>query len=1119
MNRKNVNATMRTAKRFWMTLLVLGFIAIGFVQAAELAFAQATVTARFRNVTLDEVLWEMQKQTNLTFIYSTEEAKQVRIKDMDVNNEKVSVVLDRCLRNSGLMYTVHNGAVVIKPNHDTAGQAAATQQKVELKGVVTDAELNEPVIGANVVVMGTGKGTVTDLDGRFVLQVDKLPVTLSVSFVGYQREEVKVSTGQMLKIVLKPDYNLTDEVVVTGYGTFKKSAYAGSASTLKTDNIKDVPTVSFMDMLQGNAPGVQFSSPSGQPGAAASINIRGMGSFNASNSPLYVIDGVPVISGSINSISSDAGLDIMSTINSSDIENITIIKDAAAASLYGSRAANGVVLITTKTGKVGKPVISFKADWGMSDFAMDYRPVMNGAQRREYIYNGLKAGALRDGDTEEEAIAYADAEIDDYAPIPWCGYVNWDDVMFKKGSHQTYEASISGGTDKFKYYSSLSYLKQEGIAINSGLERISGRLNADYQATDRLKLGANILFATVNQDVYGEGTSYTSPFYSSRNAVVPSDAVYNEDGSWNRDFIRNSDRNPLLAATYDYQREYVNRAFNTVYGEYEFLKDLKFKTTLSYDYTNTKGKEWSDPRTSNGDDINGGMDKKFYEYKKMVWTNQLSYKTTLAKDHHIDVLAGYEIDDQYRDYLSGYATNFATADKNDISNGMKTESVGGSSTRTRMVSYLTRLNYDYKHKYYLGGSYRMDGSSRFHRDNRWGSFWSVSAAWRIIEEEFMKSQNNWLTDLKLRASYGVNGTLPSDYYGYMGLSSLTNGYLEQPGIIQSQIKNEDLQWETNYNLNLGIDFALFNRVNVTLEYYTRTTKNLLMDRPISMTTGFSSYLMNIGEVKNRGVELEISSTNIRTKDFSWNTVFNLSHNRNEIVKLDGMQTEIISGNQIRKVGKSYRTFYMIEFAGINPETGAPQFYTNDIDENGNYIKEITEKSSEAHAIVLDKHAEPNVVGGLTNTLRYKWFDLNFMFSYQFGGYSYDTWAQKTEHGGNDLEANIPIYYLDNWKKPGDVARYEVFIEDPDEAMNKITTTRRLHSTDFIRLKTLTFGVTLPKAWTQKAGLDNVRLYASANNLWTWAAYDYYDPEAVSAGTAIWGTPPLKTITFGLNVNF
>ena len=427
--------------------------------------------------------------------------------------------------------------------------------------------------------------------------------------------------------------------------------------------------------------------------------------------------------------------------------------------------------------------------------------------------------------------------------------------------------------------------------------------------------------------------------------------------------------------------------------------------------------------------------------------------------------------------------------------------------------------YDYKNKYYLGGSFRTDGSSRFQRDNRWGSFWSISGAWRIIEEEFMSPTKNWLTDLKIRASYGVNGTLPSDYFGYMGLSSLTNGYLEQPGIIQSQLRNDDLQWETNYNLNLGLDFALWNRINVTLEYYTRTTKNLLMDRPISMTTGFGSYLMNIGEVKNKGVELEISSTNIQTKDFSWNTTFNISHNKNKIVTLDGMQTEIKSGSQIRKVGKSYRTFYMIEFAGINPETGAPQFYTNDVDENGNYIKDITEEINKAHAIVLDKHAEPNAIGGLSNTLRYKWFDLNFMFSYQFGGYSYDNWAQKTEHGGNDLEANIPSYYKDSWKKPGDVTKYELFYEKPSVAMNKVTTTRRLHSTDFIRLKTLTFGFTVPKDWTQKIGIENVRLYASANNLWTWAAYDYYDPEAVSGGTAIWGTPPLKTVTFGINVNF
>lgn len=1115
--KQNYTKSWECNKRMWITFLFFSFMMIGFVQAANNAFAQATVTVNLKNVTLNDVLWEIRRQTDFTFVYSTNVVKNVKIQNLNVKKEKITAVLDECLKNSGLTYLVKDGVIAIQPANEVK-EVAAVQQKSVITGTVLD-ENGEPIIGANVLVKGTTDGATTNLDGHFSISTGNTSVTLLVSFVGYVRQEVKATAGKAVKVTLVPDSNLMDEVVVTGYGTFKKSAYAGSAASVKSEKMQDIPAVSFQNLLQGNATGVQFSAGSGQPGSTASINIRGMGSFNASNSPLYVIDGVPVRSGSINTMSSDANLDIMSTINTSDIENISIIKDAAAASLYGSRAANGVILITTKKGKAGKPTVTLRADWGSSDFAMDYRPVMNGEDRREYIYNGLKNRYLRDGKTEEAAIAYADKNIDKYAPIPWCGYVDWDDVMFQKGNHQSYEASISGGSDRFKYYSSLSYLNQEGIAINSGLERISGRLNVDYQATDKLKLGANILFATVNQDVYGEGTSYTSPFYSSRSAVVPSDAVYNEDGSWNRSFVRNSDRNPLLSATYDYQREYVTRAFNTVYGEYEFIKDLKFKSTLSYDYTNTKGKEWSDPRTSNGDDINGGMSKKFYEFKKMVWANQLNYKFSIATDHHLDALVGYEIDEQYRDYLSGYATNFATHDKNDISNGMKTESVGGYDQKTRMVSYLTRLNYDYKNKYYLGASYRMDGSSRLHRDNRWGSFWSVSGAWRIIEEQFMESYKNWLTDLKIRASYGVNGTLPSDYFGYRGLSSLTNGYLEQPGIIQSQLKNTDLEWETNYNLNLGLDFGLWNRINVTLEYYTRTTKNLLMDRPISMTTGFNSYLMNIGEVENRGVEVEINSTNIQTKNFTWNSTLNLSHNRNKIVTLDGIQTEISAGSQIRKVGEAYRTFYMIEFAGINPETGNPQFYKNTKDENGNYSKEITEKVKEAKAIVIDKTADPNLSGGFSNSLRYRWFDLNFLFTFQFGGYSYDNWAQKTEHGGDDLKANIPTYYKDNWKKPGDISRYEVFIYSPDEPMYDVTNTRRLHSSDFVRLKSLTFGFTLPKQWVSKVGISNARLFASADNLWTWAAHDYYDPEAVVGGTAIWGTPPLKTVTFGVNVNF
>lgn len=1100
--------------------LVCLFLATGMAQApARSTVHGTTVTVTFTNATLRDVIWELQKQTDFTFVYSTPDVQAVKVNRIAVANEDVYTVLDKCLHQTGLAYTIQDGVVAIRRTEQT-NRPAPEQKKKMVQGKVFD-ETGETVPGANILIKGTTTGTTTDVNGNFALEPgdNKNPV-LVVSFVGYAPKEVRVPSGStLLKIVLEPENQELEEVVVTGYGTYKKSAYAGSASTVKASAVKDVPAVSFSQVLQGAAPGVQISSSSGQPGASSSINIRGMGSFNASNSPLYVIDGVPVTSGDISSTGSDAGMDIMSTINTSDIENITVIKDAAAASLYGSRAANGVILITTKQGRQGKATVSLKADWGFSDFAMDYRKVMGGEERRNLIYDGLVAdGMVHEEMSEAEARAYADENIDDYAPVPWCGFVDWDDVLFKKGSHQNYEASISGGTDKFKYYGSLGYLKQEGVALNSGLKRITGRVNVDYQANKHLTVGLKTLFASVNQDVNQEGTSYTSPFYTSKSAVTPSDPVYNEDGTWNRELIRIADRNPLLSATYDYQREYVTRTFNTVYAQYEFIKNLKLRSTLSYDYTISKGDRWYDPRTSNGEDVQGDMKKVFYEYRKLVWENALSYQTTIAGKHHLDVLAGYETDMSYRDHLRGESSNFARNDRNDVENGMKLESVGGYSREYRLVSYLMRANYDYQNKYYLGGSYRLDGSSRLARSNRWGSFWSVSGAWRAIEEGFLNDYRDWLSDLKLRASYGVNGTLPSDYYGYMGLSSITEGYLEQPGILQSQLENKDLSWETNYNFNVGLDFGFWNRLNVTLEYYTRTTKNLLMDRPLSMTTGFDDYLMNIGQVKNHGVELEIRSTNITNKNFTWSTAFNLGHNKNKIVRLDGVQTEIISGSQIRQVGKPYRTFYLIEFAGINPDTGAPQFYTNTKNADGSLDKTVTENPSEAYRIAT-KHADPVVQGGLSNTLSFKGFDLNFMLSYQFGGHSYDNWAQKTEHGGDDPEANIPVYYRDRWQNPGDRTDIERFILNEDVSMKSYATTRRLHSTDFIRLKNLTFGYTLPKTLTGPAGINNVRLYVSGNNLLTWAKYDQYDPEAVNAGTAIWGTPPLRSVTFGLNVNF
>ena len=1107
-NQHDITVFGKNGKRLLATLLFLCIIASDFMQAST--FAQSTVTATFKNVTLNEVIWEIQKQTDFTFIYSTNDVKKVKIENMSVNKELISKVLDRCMENSGLTYSVHNGVVAIQK---APQPVSVFQEKYTLTGTVTE-ENGEPIIGANVVVKNTTNGTVTDLDGNFSLEVNGKKVTITISYIGFTPQEMTVTSDKPIKITMKADDNLMEEVVVTGYGTFKKSAYAGSASIVKTEAVKDVPNVSFQQMLEGAAPGVSVSSSSGIPGASSSIRIRGMGSFNASNSPLYVVDGVPVLSGDIGASGSDSGLDVMATLNTSDIENITVIKDAAAASLYGSRAANGVIIITTKQGKSGKPVFTLKADWGFSNFAMPFREMMGGQERRDVIYEGLINYATDDGMNTAAAQAYAEQNIDKYAPVPWCGFVNWDDYMFRTGRRDNYEFSASGGQEKIKYYASMGYMKQDGVTINSGLERISGRVNVDYQMAKWMNIGAKIQFSRVNQDTYSEGTGYTAPIYGTRNGTTPSDAIWNEDGTWNRELIKLDDRNPLLSNTYNYKREYATRSFNTVYASFDIWKGIQFKTTYSYDFVMNKSRAWKDPRTSDGDDDNGRFSKDYNDITNMTWSNLLTYQTTIKTKHHLDLLAGYEINSKESDGLGATISNFARMDKVEINNGVVYQSMGGSNSTTRIVSYLTRANYDYDSKYYLGASWRTDGSSRLSRENRWGNFWSVSGAWRISSEKFMKSTENWLSDLKLRLSYGVNGTLPSSYYGYLGLSSLTSNYNDHPGISQSQLENKELTWETNYNFNSGIDIGLFhNRLNVTFEYYTRTTKNLLYSRPLSLTTGFSSYLSNIGKLQNKGYELEIRSTNIDSKDFKWSSSLNLGHNSNKILKLDGNLTQVTSGVKIHKVGLPYNTYWMIEFAGIDPADGEPMFYLNKVEEDGHLNRETTKRPDDAQKVIL-QCADPTITGGLGNNLQYKWFDLNFNLNFSFGAWNYDGAAGKMEHGG-DGTLNIPTYYRDRWKAEGDQTNIERFVIGRNISMTSYATTRRVHSGDFIRLKNVTFGFTLPKSLTRKVGLDRVRLYASGSNLLTWAAYDYIDPES-SFG---WDTPPVKTFTFGLEVKF
>ncbi len=816
------------------------------------------------------------------------------------------------------------------------------QERITVTGTITSSSDNLPLPGVTILEKGsTSNATTTGTDGKFIIRVANGNSVLVVSFIGMKSKEVPVNTsGTPLTIILDEDNFNLEEVIVTGFGAIKKEAYAGSASIVKMEKLSDVPVSNIGQLLQGSASGIQVTNSSGQPGGSTQIRIRGVGSFNASNDPLYVLDGVPMISGNVSSLGTSSGLDILSTLNPDDIESISVVKDAAAASLYGSRAANGVIIINTKKGKSGSSVVTFKTEFGSSDFATPYRPFMLGDERRATIYEGLVNEGLYYLSMDQTAAeAHADANIDEYAKLPWTGeWTDWEGLLFRKGSYNNNEVSISGGTDKIKFYSSLGYSNQEGISVMGFLDRLSGRLNFSYQANDKLDVGANLLFSSVDQSTNTEGTAYLSPFYSVYNTVTPRDVPFNEDGSYASDFPRNgTGRNPKAYADLNYQVENIMRTFNTVFAGYKITNDLSFRSTLSYDFNMVKGESFTHPLTSSPPNL-GTIYNGVYDRRSLVFTNSFQYVKTFASVHNIDALVAYEISDYSNDNSYVSKENLANWDMIELDNFSVSRYIEGESNGARMISYISRVNYDYDRKYYAGFSFRRDGSSKLATESRWGNFWSVSGAWRISDEVFMESLTKVLPEVKLRASYGVNGTLPSGYYEYQGLSSYGADYNGLPGLVESQFLNTDLKWETNYNTNIGIDVNIMDKLRVSVEFYNRLTKDLLMNEPTSLTTGFSSILSNIGEMRNRGYEFEIASTIFNTRNFNWTANFNISHNNNEILVLDGYQESIISGSQIRMVGKPYNTFYLREFAGIDPVDGMTWFYTNTLDADGNYVR-------------------------------------------------------------------------------------------------------------------------------------------------------------------------------------
>lgn len=1000
-------------------------------------------------------------------------------------------------------------------------------QNKEIKGIVTSAEDGEPLIGATISVKGNeAQGVVTDIEGKYILQIPNSDCTLVVAYLGMKTQELKAPSSGILNISLEAESMNLDEVVVTGYGNFSKSSFTGSANTLRADMMKNVPVMTVEQKLQGMTTGVNITSSSGQPGANQSIRIRGMGSFNASQEPLFVIDGVPVTSGSLSTGGADAAYmnnsktNIMSTLNPSDIENITVIKDAAAASLYGSRAANGVILITTKQGKTGRTQVSLNIAGGFSDAAVDFRPTLSGDQRYELLYEGLYNYAL---DKQMKSPSeYAGQEIGKYAYVPELGYTDWRKELLRTAIHQNYEASVSGGNERTTFYASLGYNSQEGLAKNSSLDRYSARLNMSQKVGKYGEVGANVMFTQMNQEMNEERGSSINPFLDVAMLMNPSMTVRDKDGNYVGAYPGTT-LNPLRDILTDYNRTRMTRMFSTGYASIEPLKGLKLKETLSYDYTIQKDSRYFNPLSAAGP--KSGSDaqtsKGFIEYGKLISSTSLNYVHTFNYKHHLDVLAAYEIESYQTDKASGERSRLpSNSNLVEPDNASVLNSFISSTQAYRMLSYLSRLNYDYDDRYYIAGSFRRDGSSRLSPKNRWGNFWSVSGMWHLSNESFMKPIKHILSDVKIRASYGVNGNQPGSLYGYMGLYTYGQSYMGGFGSYESSLANPNLKWEKNYNLNIGLDLAFHSRIFLSIEYYNRDTKDLLYSLPISATTGFTNYLSNVGQLNNKGVEFELRTINFATPHFNWSTVLNLSHNSNKIISLNGQLEQSIEGTWfIHKVGLPYHTFYVKEFAGVDPQNGDALYYTNTLNKDGSYSREITNDISKAQAIPY-KSVNPKISGGLTNILNYKQLDLSFTLTYSLGGYSFDKLGTYIENGTTNIytsKYNLPAYAMDRWQKPGDQTDVPRFVYNQSASDNN--SSRYIHSTDHLRLKNLTLGYTLPREWTRKVMVNKARFYFSGSNLLTWAKWKQYDPETPVNGEVFCEAPPMRTFSFGVQLTF
>lgn len=1029
-------------------------------------------------------------------------------------------------------------------------------QNVSVTGTVTTADDGEPLPGASIYLKGTSQGVLSDIDGHFSISVPAT-ATLTFSFIGMQPQDVAVNSRKVINIAMKVEAYSLDEAMVVAYGTAKKASFTGSAGVVREKQLQSRTVASVTKAIEGTVAGVQTTSGGGQPGSGNAIRIRGFGSLYASSSPLYVVDGVP-FDGNINSL------------NPNDVSSISILKDAAASSLYGARGANGVVMISTKKGTPGLGNVNFKATYGVSSRAFPNYERVNEKEYMELAYesrkNILQYRASNPLSAEEAATAalstyWGGFGGETYNPYslpsselidPTTGKMvpgaklKWNDDWVKESTRKNpirkeYQLSIVGGDERLKHLLSLGYLNEDGLAANSQFERFSGRINLDGQVKEWIKVGMSSSYAQTSQNyLTNSGTAYNNVWYSAMNMgpvypvyqrnpsdgslILDSEGKKQFDYGSNRPYMSNFSSIATLFADsrriiYDNVNARAYADFQTKREDLGMLKDFKLSINYGMDLANGNRLIYQNPSFGDAAAEGGAGTKEGTRTLSYTLNQLLNWKHSFG-DHNLDVLAGHEYYQMNYSYLGAGKTGYVFPGVTELDGAAVPTYASSYKDIYSVESYLSRINYDFQEKYFLSASMRSDGSSRFHKDNRWGTFWSVGGAWQISKESFMEDVE-WVNQLTLKTSYGTQGNdmlLDPDgydiYYAWQNLYSMEYPNNTLGGIWFNSIENKDLKWEKNQNFNIGFESQLFHRLNVGVEYFHKKTSDLLLFSPKASSLGFDGYWSNVGNMTNQGFDITLSGSVLQAEDFQWNMTLLMSTIKNKVTKLNTTADDqmIVNGSTVLKVGKPINSFYLPRSAGVDPETGK-QLYLLTNPEEGGPTTTTDYNEGMANRFVLGSRI-PDLYGSYSNEIRYKNFDLNLLLTYSIGGKMYDT-SYATLMGQRDTGQAWHKDMLKRWQKPGDIT------DVPKLAIGTVIASNDNYLIDasYLSIKNISLGYNLPKAWVSKLNIEQLRVVFTADNLYTFTKLKGMDPQNNFTGTTGYSYVPIRTLSLGFDLKF